>query len=139
MQLKQLIIVVIIVAVIASAPIYPVEDTEQADVEYEVLDQQTGLTTGINQLIGIGTTSVTIWVRNLDNENGYFTITAECQTTDGNNILLTDETFIAGGNTGELTISTGESLNDCHRMDIEPPRKTVEIESQGNLLDYLSS
>lgn len=136
--------VFLIVAILGVAaftlPLFPIEQTHKEPVNYEVINQQTGLTSGLNQLTGLGTTSVTFTIRNRGNVNGDFSIRVQCQTQSGNQVTLTDSKFIQAGETGDLTVSTSEQISkgSC-TSEINPAKKTVRTQEKVSLVKYLTS
>lgn len=136
-------IVFIIIAIIglgaALAPIYPVQTTRQVESDYQITNTDTtGLSTSLNQITGVGTTTIEVEIQNQGPASGDFSATLSCSTSNSQTSLQ-DNTYIANGNTGQMTFSTSDQVEDCSNPEVKPPSETQVTETQSNLIAYLAN
>lgn len=98
--------------------------TEQVTKERTVgVDYQTSQFEINNAFYGIGSDSLSIDVRNTDEEGGTFEVTFNTCTPSAD-VTLSDQQYLAAGESSEFSASTEADLQqDCTTARVDPPTK----------------
>jgi len=109
---------------------YTVEEPTQVKREVPVEYQQNnldieGVGSSLNQLTGIGSTTLSLEIRNTDDVGGYFEANFNCQTQQSGSIRLSDRRYIQAGELGAMEATTDSALEACEDSTVTSPTKEV--------------